>query len=102
VAVDGAGNIYIADTRNDRIRKVSGGTITTIAGTGDAGFSGDSGPAVSAALDNPTALALDSNGNLYIADTDNHRIRKITGSTISTVAGSGEQVFSGDGAAEKP
>jgi sugar lactone lactonase YvrE len=99
VAVYGAGNIYIADTRNHRIRKVSGGTITTIAGTGVAGFSGDNGPAVSAALDNPTALALDSNGNLYIADTDNHRIRKITGSTISTVAGSGEQFFSGDGAA---
>ncbi|WP_353064665.1 hypothetical protein RBB77_02720 [Tunturibacter psychrotolerans] len=90
VAVDGAGNFYIADTRNHRIRKVSGGTITTIAGTGVAGFSGDNGPAVSAALDSPTALALDSNGNLYIADTDNHRIRKITGSTTSTVARSGE------------
>jgi sugar lactone lactonase YvrE len=99
VAVDSAGNIYIADTRNHRIRKVSGGIITTIAGTGVAGFSGDNGPAVSAALDNPTALSLDSNGNLYIADTDNHRIRKITGSTISTVAGSGEQLFTGDGAA---
>ena len=99
VAVDGAGNIYIADTRNHRIRKVSGGTITTIAGTGVAGFSGDNGPAVSATLNNPTALVLDSNGNLYIADTDNHRIRKITGTAISTVAGSGEQFFSGDGAA---
>jgi sugar lactone lactonase YvrE len=99
VAVDGAGNIYIADTHNHRIRKVSGGTITTIAGTGVAGFAGDNGPAVSATLNNPTALALDSNGNLYIADTDNHRIRKITGTAISTVAGSGEQYFSGDGAA---
>jgi sugar lactone lactonase YvrE len=99
VAVDGAGNIYISDTHNHRIRKVSGGTITTIAGTGVAGFSGDNGQAVSATLNNPTALAVDSNGNLYIADTDNHRIRKITGTTISTIAGSGEQFFSGDGAA---
>jgi sugar lactone lactonase YvrE len=99
VAVDGAGNIYIADTHNHRIRKVSGGTITTIAGTGIAGFSGDNGSAVSATLNNPTALALDSNGNLYITDTDNHRIRKIAGTAISTVAGSGEQFFSGDGAA---
>jgi len=99
VAVDGAGDVYIADTHNQRIRKVSGGTITTIAGTGVAGFSGDGGPATSATLSNPTALALDANGNLYIADTDNHRIRMISGTTITTVAGSGEQFFSGDNAA---
>jgi sugar lactone lactonase YvrE len=99
VAVDAAGNIYIADTHNHRIREVSGGTITTIAGTGAAGISGDGGSALSAAFNNPTALAMDLNGNLYIADTDNHRIRKITASTISTVAGSGEQFFSGDNAA---
>lgn len=99
VAVDTAGNIYIADTHNQRVRKVSGGTITTIAGTGVTGFSGDGGPAASAQLSNPTALALDSSGNLYIADTDNHRIRRISGTTITTVAGNGEQAFSGDGAA---
>ena len=99
VAVDAAGNIYIADTHNQRVRKVSNGTITTIAGTGNAGFSGDSGPASSAKLSNPTALALDANGNLFIADTDNHRIRKISGATITTVAGNGEQTFSGDGGA---
>jgi sugar lactone lactonase YvrE len=98
VAVNAAGDIYIADTHNQRIRKVSGGTITTIAGTGVAGFSGDSGAAASAQLSNPTALALDSSGNLLIADTDNHRIRKISGTTITTVAGNGEQAFSGDGA----
>lgn len=98
VAVNVAGDIYIADTHNQRIRKVSGGTITTIAGTGVAGFSGDNGAAASAQLSNPTALALDSSGNLYIADTDNHRIRKISGTTITTVAGNGEQAFSGDGA----
>ena len=99
VAVNAVGDIYIADTHNQRIRKVSSGTITTIAGTGVAGFSGDSGAAASAQLSNPTALALDSNGNLFIADTNNHRIRKISGTTITTVAGNGEQGFSGDGAA---
>jgi len=99
VAVDAAGNIYIADTHNQRVRKISDATITTIAGTGVAGFSGDSGPAVSALLSNPTALAVDLSGNLYIADTDNHRIRKVSGATITTVAGNGEQAFSGDGAA---
>ncbi len=98
VAVNAAGDIYIADTHNQRIRMVSGGTITTIAGTGVAGFSGDGGAAASAQLSNPTALALDSSGNLFIADTDNHRIRKISGTTITTVAGDGEQTFSGDGA----
>lgn len=99
VAVDAAGNIYIADTHNQRVRKVSNGTITTIAGTGAAGFSGDGGEATAAQLSSPTALAVDANGNLYIADTDNHRIRKISGATITTVAGNGEQGFFGDGGA---
>jgi sugar lactone lactonase YvrE len=99
VAVDAAGTIYIADTHNQRIRKVINGTITTIAGTGTAGLSGDGGVATSAQLSTPTALAVDATGNLYIADTDNHRIRKISGTTIATVAGNGEQGFSGDGAA---
>ena len=76
VAVDSAGNIYIADTVNDRIRKVSGGTITTVAGNGSIGFSGDGGPATSASLRAPTGVAVDSAGNLYIADTCNHRIRR--------------------------
>ncbi len=99
VAVDAAGNIYIADTHNQCVRKVSNGTISTVAGTRVAGFSGDGGAAASAQLSNPTALAVDASGNLYIADTDNHRIRKISGTTITTVAGDGEQGFSGDGAA---
>ncbi len=97
VAVDSNGNVYIADTHNNRIRKVSGGNITTIAGTGAASFSGDGAAATTAALSYPTAVAVDSNGNIYIADTNNHRIREITGTTINTVAGNGSQSYSGDG-----
>ena len=97
VAVDASGNIYIADTHNQRIREVSGGIIHTVAGTGTAGYSGDGGPAVSAALAYPTALAVDAQGNLYIADTNNNRIRKISGGSIKTVAGNGIQSYSGDG-----
>ena len=99
VAVDSAGNLYIADTGNGRIRKVdSTGTITTIAGTGEFGFSGDGGPAVEAELYDPAGVAVDSAGNLYIADTGNQRIRKIDSTgTITTIAGTGEYGFSGDG-----
>ena len=97
VAVDSAGNLYIADTGNNRVRKVSGGTITTLAGNGTAGFSGDGGPAANASLSGPTGVALDSAGNLYIADTGNKRVRKVSGGTISTVAGNGTAGFSGDG-----
>lgn len=97
IAADTNGNLYIADTHNHCIREVSGGLISTIAGTGMPGFSGDGGPATAAMLALPTALALDKSGNLYIADTDNHRIRKITGTVITTVAGDGEQTYSGDG-----
>jgi sugar lactone lactonase YvrE len=103
VAIDAQGNLFIADTHNHCIREVAGGTITTIAGTGVAGFSGDGGAAASAMLNQPTALAVGPDGSLYVADTDNHRIRKIifgsSGTTITTVAGDGEQFFSGDGAA---
>jgi len=97
VAVDSSGNIYIADTNNNRIREVSGGIINTIAGTGSVGYSGDGGAATSATLAGPTAVALDAAGNVYIADTDNFCIRKITGATISTVAGNGMEAYSGDG-----
>jgi uncharacterized protein (TIGR03437 family) len=97
VAVDSAGNIYIADTANGRIRKVSGGMITTIAGNSTFGFSGDGGPAASASLNLPAAIAVDSAGNLYIADLANQRIRKVTNGTITTVAGNGNRGFSGDG-----
>ena len=97
VAVDSSGNIYIADSHNNCIREVSGGNIATIAGTGVAGFFGDTGPASAALLNLPTAVAVDSNGNVYIADTNNHRIREISGGNINTVAGDGDQAYLGDG-----
>ena len=97
IALDANGNLYIADTHNHRIREITNGVITTIAGTGLAGFSGDGAAATAAQLARPTAIAIDANGILYIADSDNHRIRRITSGTITTVAGNGEQLFSGDG-----
>ena len=103
VALDGAGNVYIADTFNHRIRKVDPlGIITTIAGTGDFGFGGDDGPATRARLRFPRGVAVDGAGNVYIADTDNHRIRKVDSSgTMTTFAGNGNlNVFAnrnGDG-----
>jgi hypothetical protein len=97
VAVDAGGNIYIADTNNQRIRKISGGTITTVAGNGTAGFSGDNGPGTSAMVSNPQALAVDASGNLYIADTSNNRVRKLASGNITTIAGTGVCCFSGDG-----
>ncbi len=98
VAVDTAGNLYIAERGSARIRKVSFvGIITTVAGNGTFGFSGDGGPATSAQLDFPVDVAVDAAGNLYIADTDNHRIRKVdSGGIITTVAGNGVDSFSGD------
>jgi sugar lactone lactonase YvrE len=103
LALDPAGNLYIADTHNQRIRKVaaSTGVITTIAGTGIPGNAGDAGPATTARLSLPSAVALDAAGNLFIADTGNHRIRRQAASagTIATVAGNGTEGDAGDGAA---
>jgi hypothetical protein len=89
IAVDATGNLYIADAGNSRIRKVTAsGAISTVAGNGTSGFSGDGGQATSAQLNNPRGIALDAAGNLYIADTGNARIRKVTATgSISTVAG---------------
>jgi uncharacterized protein (TIGR03437 family) len=99
LAVDGAGNLYIADDGHHRIRKVSpSGIITTVAGTGKTNFSGDGGPATSATLYRPSGVAVDGAGNVYIADTQNVRIRKVdTSGNISTVAGNGAIGYSGDG-----
>ena len=98
-AVDAVGNLYIADTGNNRIRKVdTAGVIHTVAGNGIAGFGGDGGPATAANLDGPFGVAVDTAGNLYIADTNNNRIRKVdTKGMISTVAGSNTFGFGGDG-----
>ena len=109
VAFDSRGNLYIADTLNHRVRKVNrAGTIATIAGsgalstvshgTGGFGFSGDGGPAVLAQLSIPEGVAVDSRGNVYIADTGNDRIRKVdTKGIIRTIAGTGKHSYSGDG-----
>lgn len=96
VALDNAGNLYIADYGNCRVREVTGGTITTIAGTGLCGFAGDGGAAISASLNAPYSVALDGSGNLYIADAGNCRVREVSGGTIATVAGGGGCGFSGD------
>jgi NHL repeat len=99
VTIDSAGNLYIADTANNRIREVAPGTgvITTVAGNGTAGYSGDSGPATSAELHSPAGIALDTAGNLYIADQGNDVIRKVSASgTITTVAGNNAVGYSGD------
>ena len=99
IAFDSQGNAYIADTLNNRIRKVTtDGNIVTIAGTGTAGRSGDGGPALLAQLYQPRGVAVDSSGNVYVADTFNNVIRVIlpTGQ-IATVAGNGSKGYSGDG-----
>ena len=85
--MDTAGNVYISD--DNRVRKISGGVIATVAGNGSYGFSGDGGPATSAQLLNPHGLAVDAAGNLYIADTVNLRIRKVSKGVITTIAGNG-------------
>ncbi|HIE80717.1 MAG TPA: hypothetical protein EYQ03_08875, partial [Nitrospinaceae bacterium] len=98
VAVDDKGNIYISDRSNNRVRVVDNkGTITTFAGNGGDGYSGDSGPATKAQLSKPVGLALDKKGNLYIADRENNRVRKVNPQgIITTVAGDGSFFFMGD------
>lgn len=111
IAVDGSGDIYIAEgsvgdgtglaVGDYRVWKINiGGVVSTVAGNGLESYSGDGGAATAAQLDNPAALSFDTEGNLYIADTGNHRVRKITPSgVISTAAGTGQAGFAGDGGA---
>jgi sugar lactone lactonase YvrE len=101
IFVDGSGNIFIADTGNQRIRKViaATGMIQTVVGNGTNGFSGDGGPATSAQLSNPGSVFVDGSGNIFVADGSNDRIREVVAATgnIQTVAGNGTYGFSGDG-----
>src|SRR4029079_517271 len=101
LAIDDQDRLYIADTENQRIRRVdfAANTIETIAGNGTAGCSGDGGPATDASLAWPRDIALAPNGVLFIADTDNHRIRAVDlgSGVITTVAGNGHGAFRGDG-----
>jgi uncharacterized protein (TIGR03437 family) len=103
IALDGAGNLYIADQNNQRVRKVSGGTISTIAGNGTAGYSGDTGAATSANIDSPCGVTLDTSGNLFFSQTGaiDSAIREVaTSGTITTIAGTTLGAgYSGDGAA---
>jgi sugar lactone lactonase YvrE len=97
VAVDIHGNVYIADTGNNRVRKVnSSGIISTIAGNGKPGYSGDHGPATAAELNGPTRVAIDSAGDVYVSDNGNNVVRRISSGKITTVAGNGQSGFSGD------
>jgi sugar lactone lactonase YvrE len=101
VCTDQFGNVYIGDWDNARIRKVDfvTGIVTTIAGNGTTGYSGDNGLAINANISKPTAICIDKDGNLYFSDETNQRVRKVESSTgiITTVAGNGTAGFSGDG-----
>ena len=101
ITLDGSGNLYICDLGHSRIRKVSpgyGGAISTIAGNGTFGYSGDGGLGISAQLGQVFDIAIDQNGNIYIADLTNHCIRKVTpADTITTIAGTGTAGYNGDG-----
>jgi uncharacterized protein (TIGR03437 family) len=99
VSADRAGNLFIADQFNHRIRKIAtNGVISTVAGTGAPGYSGDGGPAVNAQINTPTGICADAAGNLYIADVGNQRIRKVDASgIITTLAGNGSKGYGGDG-----
>lgn len=97
IVVDAAGDLFIADSGNCRIRKVSAGIITTVAGISACAYAGDGGPATIAVLGRPYGIAVDAAGTIYIADTMNYRVRKITNGIITTFAGNGIKGYTGDG-----
>lgn len=98
IAVDGDGVIYVSDSLAHRVRRITPDEVITVAGTGEEAYTGDGGPGTEAALQWPTALELDGEGNLLIADTQNHVIRSLApDGTITTIAGKGSRGFSGDG-----
>ncbi len=101
IGFDPAGNLYFSDTFNHRIRRVdaASGIVTTVAGRGEAGYSGDGGPAVEARFNEPYGIAVDRSGNIYVADRHNHSVRRIDGASgiVTTVAGNGSAGFAGDG-----
>ncbi len=101
IGFDPAGNLYFSDTFNHRIRRVdaASGIVTTVAGRGEAGCSGDGGPAVEARFNEPYGIAVDRSGNIYVADRHNHSVRRIDGASgiVTTVAGNGSAGFAGDG-----
>ena len=100
VAVDVSGNVYIADYYNSRIRKINtSGTISTIAGTGTAGYSGDGASATAAKINLPSGVSVDSSGTIYLVDSGNNCVRRITNGIIRTIAGTGTAGFTGDGGA---
>ena len=100
LTLDSSGDLYIVDSVNQRVRKISGGAINTVAGDGTSGYSGDKAAATSAELLGPSAVAVDSSGNVYIADTGNHVIRMVsTSGTITTIAGNNTGGYTGDGGA---
>jgi hypothetical protein len=101
VALDASGNVFVSELSSDVIRRVDAitGTITTVAGNGSGGFSGDGGPATAAQLQDPNGVALDGAGNLFFVDTGNNRVRRVAAGsgTITTIAGTGSNGYGGDG-----
>jgi len=98
LAVDAAGNVFVADTGNNRIRRIGAdGIVSTVAGDGTAGYNGDRIAATQARLNAPLSVAVDAQGDLYIADTQNHRVRRVRGGVITTIAGTGVAGYNGDG-----